>query len=44
VFAVYAILTILGGFMSEPSSLDSLPERQLPDCKTVVWNVACDDK
>lgn len=26
--------------MSEPSSLDSLPERQLPDWKTVVWNVA----
>ena len=26
--------------MTEPSSLDSLPERQLPDWKTVVWNVA----
>jgi len=26
--------------MSEPSSLDSLPERQLPDWKTVVRNVA----
>jgi hypothetical protein len=26
--------------MSEPSSLDSLPERQLPGWKTVVWNVA----
>ena len=26
--------------MSEPSSLDSLPERQLPDWKTAVWNVA----
>jgi len=38
-FAVYAILTIIGGFLSEPSSLDSLPECQLPDWKTVVWNV-----
>ena len=26
--------------MSEPSSLDSLPERQLTDWKPVVWNVA----
>ena len=26
--------------MSERSSLDSLPERQRPDWKTVVWNVA----
>jgi hypothetical protein len=26
--------------MSEPSSPDSLPERQLPDWKTVVWNAA----
>ena len=26
--------------MSEPASLDSLSERQLPDWKTVVWNVA----
>ena len=26
--------------MSESSSLDSLPGRQLPDWKTVVWNVA----
>ena len=26
--------------MSEPSSLDSRPERQLPNWKTVVWNVA----
>ena len=25
--------------MSEPSSLDSLAERQLPDWKTVIWNV-----
>ena len=26
--------------MSEPSSLDSRTERQLPDWKTIVWNVA----
>ena len=26
--------------MSEPSSLDSLPERQLPDWKSMVWTVA----
>lgn len=26
--------------MCEPSSLDSPPELQLPDWKTVVWNVA----
>ena len=26
--------------MSEPSSLDSLPEQQLPNWKTVVWNIA----
>jgi hypothetical protein len=39
-FAVYVILTIIGGCMSEPSLLDSLAERQLPDWKTVVWYVA----
>jgi len=26
--------------MSGPSLLDSLPRRQLPSWKTVVWNVA----
>ena len=26
--------------MSEPSSLDSLSERQIPDWETVVWNIA----